>query len=215
MAIAHFVPFCEFDAAYISGLRAHDPTIESHFVEYFSPILKRKLRRHSSSWIQPSDVQQETFTRVLAAIRAGWKIHRPERLGAFVSGVCNNVLFELWRSGRRYEPLEDVDACRAEEGMLPHDMFVRGETARQTRLVLSRLSLKNKRLLEAIFLEETDRDQLCKELGVTRTNLRLLLHRAKKQFIDEYNKIWKASRRASLRLPVGKDGNHKSVALKQ
>src|SRR5262245_47383221 len=142
MAIAHFVPFCEFDAAYISGLKAHDPTIESHFVEYFSPILNRKLRRHSSSWIQPSDVQQETFTRVRGAIRRGWKIHRPERLGALVSGVCNNVLFELWRSGRRYEPLEDVDACRAEEGMLPHDMFVRGETARQTRLVLSRLSLK-------------------------------------------------------------------------
>src|SRR5215472_18982626 len=151
MATVQLAPSCQFDAAYISGLRAHDPAIESHFVEYFSPILRRKLRKHPSSWVQSSDVQQETFTRVLAAIHAGWKIRRPERLGAFVSGVCNNVLFELWRSGRRYEPLEDVDACRTEEGMLPHDMFVRGETARQTRLVLSRLSLKNKRLLEAIF----------------------------------------------------------------
>jgi RNA polymerase sigma-70 factor (ECF subfamily) len=203
MATAQFVPSCEFDAAYISGLRAHDPAIENHFVKYFSPILQRKLRRHSSSWILTSDVQQETFTRVLAAIRAGWKIHRPERLGAFVSGVCNNVLFELWRSGRRYQPLENVEPCRADEAMLPHDIFVRGETARQTRLVLSRLSVKNKRLLEAIFFEETDRDQLCEELGVSRTNLRLLLHRAKKQFIDEYNKVWKESRRRHRIFPGG------------
>jgi RNA polymerase sigma-70 factor (ECF subfamily) len=211
MATAEFVPSCEFNAAYISGLRAHDPTIENHFVEYFSPILKRKLRRHTSSWFQPSDIQQETFTRVLAAIRAGWKIHRPERLAAFVSGVCNNVLFEIWRSGRRFQPLEDIETRWPDEGMLPLDTLVRGETARQTQFILSRVSAKNRRLLEAIFLEEMDRDQLCQELGVSRAGLRLLLHRAKKQFLDEYNKVWKKGRGASLRLPGERVGAHGNV----
>ena len=199
MATAQYVPSCEFNAAYISALRAHDPTIESHFVEYFSSLLKYKLRGHRSSLVQSADVRQETLARVLAAVREGCKIQRPERLGAFVSGVCNNVLFELWRSRRRYQPLENGETERPDDAMLPHDMLVRGETARQTRLALSRLSGRKKRVLEAIFMEEMDRDQVCQELGVSGANLRLLLHRAKKQFLGEYNKIkTESAKRAEL-----------------
>ena len=195
MATVQLAPSCQFDAAYISGLRAHDPAIESHFVEYFSPILRRKLRKHPSSWVQSSDVQQETFTRVLAAIHAGWKIRQPERLGAFVSGVCNNVLFELWRSVRRYQPLDNVETERPDGRMLQHDMLVRRETASRIRSVLSRLSGRNRRLLEAIFFEEKDRNQLCEELGVSAAHLRLLLHRAKRQFLEEYKEVKRRKRK--------------------
>jgi RNA polymerase sigma-70 factor (ECF subfamily) len=189
MATAQFVPSCEFDAAYITGLRAHDPTIESHFVEYFSPILQRKLRRNSSHWGDSSDIQQETFTRVLTAIQAGDRIQRPERLGAFVMGVCNNVLFERWRSALRYQPLAVVETKRPDDATLPHDMLVRGETARHTQLVLSRLSRKNRRLLQAVFMEEMDRDEICKELSLKKPQLRILLLRAKRQFLKEHNRI--------------------------
>jgi len=37
-------------------------------------------------------------------------------------------------------------------------------------------------LLYAVFIEERDRDEVCREFGVDRDYLRVLLHRAKQEF---------------------------------
>jgi RNA polymerase sigma-70 factor (ECF subfamily) len=42
-------------------------------------------------------------------------------------------------------------------------------------------------VLRAIFFEERDKDEVCRELGITRDNLRLLLYRAKQKFKDLYD----------------------------
>ena len=43
-------------------------------------------------------------------------------------------------------------------------------------------------LLKAVFLEERDRDEVCREFGVDREYLRVLLFRAKQEFKTEYLK---------------------------
>ncbi len=43
-------------------------------------------------------------------------------------------------------------------------------------------------LLKAVFLDERDRDEVCREFGVDRDYLRVLLHRAKQEFKTEYVK---------------------------
>ena len=43
-------------------------------------------------------------------------------------------------------------------------------------------------LLKAVFLEQRDRDEVCREFGVDREYLRVLLHRAKREFKTEYLK---------------------------
>ena len=53
-------------------------------------------------------MRQETFTRVFAALRAG-KIRQPDRLGAFVNSMCNNVLLEHYRASSRDSSLEDEE----------------------------------------------------------------------------------------------------------
>src|SRR5215472_8752750 len=199
MTTAPLMHSFQFDAAYISGLREHDPTIQSHFVEYFSPILQRKLHRHSSHRINSSDIQQETFARVLAVIQAGGQIHRPESFGAFVLGVCSNVLLERWRSDQRYQPLAMAEPERLDDALLPHEMLIRAETAHDTQRVLSRLSGKNRKILEGIFMEETKRDEICEQLGVSRAQLRMLLLRAKRQFLKEHNRIRSRERKPGSR----------------
>jgi RNA polymerase sigma-70 factor (ECF subfamily) len=42
--------------------------------------------------------------------------------------------------------------------------------------------------LQAVFLEERDKDEVCTELGVDRDYLRVLLHRAKGSFRTIYSK---------------------------
>ena len=53
------------------------------------------------------DAIQETFLRVLKVVRQPDGIQSPGGFGSFVNSVCNNVLFELYRSQSRVDPLGD------------------------------------------------------------------------------------------------------------
>ena len=52
--------------------------------------------------------------------------------------------------------------------------------------VCVRIEREQYNVLKAVFLEERDRDEVCREFGVDRSYLRVLLHRAKQEFKSEY-----------------------------
>jgi RNA polymerase sigma-70 factor, ECF subfamily len=54
--------------------------------------------------------------------------------------------------------------------------------------ILQGMPVKDRDLLKAVFLDERDRDDVCREFGVEREYLRVLLHRAKQEFKVEYVK---------------------------
>ena len=100
--------FQSFDESYVERLRAGDFRTQEHFVAYFSELLQLKLRSRLHSPQAIEDVRQETFARVLAALR-GSKIRQPERLGAYVNSMCNNVLLEHYRASQRDSSIEDEE----------------------------------------------------------------------------------------------------------
>jgi RNA polymerase sigma factor (sigma-70 family) len=57
--------------------------------------------------------------------------------------------------------------------------LVSEERKRIVREVLEELSQKDRSLLRAVFFEEREKAEVCRELGVDRDYLRVLLHRAK------------------------------------
>src|SRR5258708_15314980 len=154
MAASQMLPYYQFDADYLSGLKARDPGVENHFVSYFSSMMQMKLRRRLGSSEQISDVCQETFARVLAAIRADYRIRQPERLAAFVSAVCTNVLQELFRAGARYTALEDLADEPHDGAKSPEAILASRESTRDLHRALSRVSGNDRRVLAAVFLEE-------------------------------------------------------------
>ena len=56
------------------------------------------------------------------------------------------------------------------------------------RRILDTLPKRDRQLLRAIFLEEKDKDEVCRLFQVDRGYLRVLLHRAKKSFKTNYKK---------------------------
>src|SRR5215471_786062 len=106
------VQFHTFDAAYVENLCAGDFATQEHFVRYFTELLHLKLRSRLRSPQAIEDVRQETFARVFASLRKGGVLRQPERLGAFVNTVCNNVLFEHYRASSRSQPLEDEASAK-------------------------------------------------------------------------------------------------------
>jgi RNA polymerase sigma-70 factor (ECF subfamily) len=175
------VEFFSFDASYLERLAAGDPDIERHFSEYFSELILIKLRARQYAKNVIEDVRQETFLRVLQAVRRKG-IRELERIGAYINSVCNNVVLEFGRSGAKLtftdEGAPEVPDNRADS---EQELVTREESA-QVRSVLSQMSPRNRQLLSAVFLEERPNEEVCKQFNVDQNYLRVLLFRARAQF---------------------------------
>jgi RNA polymerase sigma-70 factor (ECF subfamily) len=181
--------FREFDASYIDNLRAGDLRTQEHFVAYFTELLHLKLRSRLQSPHAIEDVRQETFARVLTSLRKEGALRRPECLGAFVNTVCNNVLFEHYRMSSRSQSLDEEgqpELPAANTDVL--GMVAAKQLTAKVREILLDLPERDRLLLKAVFLDERDRDEVCRERGVDREYLRVLLHRAKQTFKTAYVK---------------------------
>ena len=181
--------FQTFDEAYVERLREGDFRTQEHFVAYFSELIQLKLRSRLHSPQAIEDVRQETFARVFAALRSEGRIRQPERLGAFVNSLCNNVLLEYYRASQRDTSLEDEE----DQDFPAKDVDIFGAVAakqmgEKVREILEELPERDRRLLREIFIEERDKDEVCRDFGVDRDYLRVLLHRAKQSFKSQYLK---------------------------
>ncbi len=170
-----------FDEAYVQRLRAADPATQQHFVAYFSELILIKLRARYLQQHVIDDIRQETFARVLAILKRESGLEHPERLGAFVNSVCNNVMMEQFRSSTRAQGFEE-DFDPPDQNVDMDRALVCEQAQKQVKQVLAKLPERDRQILKQVFLEEKDKDQICRDMGVDRDYLRVLLHRAKSQF---------------------------------
>jgi RNA polymerase sigma-70 factor (ECF subfamily) len=184
------VQFHAFDRHYLEQLSSGDFRTQEHFVSYFSELIRLKLSKRLHSRSEVEDARQETFARVFAALRKPDGIREPERLGAFVNSVCNNVLLEYYRSASQEATSDDEEAGIniPDPAISVVDVIANRQTQRKVREILDQLQEKDRRLIKEVFLEERDKDEVCRDLGVDREYLRVLLHRAKKSFKSIYLK---------------------------
>ena len=145
--------FFRFDRADLERLRNGDPATEHRFTVYFEKLLGIKLRSRSISPDKVEDLRRETFIRVISAVRKG-AVRQPERFGAFVNSICNNVLLEYYRTARKNQ--EIVETRQETPEMVP-DMALNLEGMMASGEILGKESL-------------ITQDQLQKALEFQRTN---------------------------------------------
>ena len=181
--------FHSFDEAYVERLRAGDFRTQEHFRVYFTALIQVKLRSRLQSREAIEDVRQETFARFYVALREE-KIVHPERLGSFINSVCNNVLLEHYRTTARHGSLDDDDERKEFPSPVldPLARLTAQEIQQKVREILDQLPERDRRLLREVFLEERNKDEVCRDFGVDREYLRVLLHRAKQSFKSSYLK---------------------------
>ena len=178
--------FHSFDQDYLRRLASGDAAVEHHFSSYFGELLSLKLRVRIRSPQLLEDIRQETLLRVLQIVRKKG-VEQPERFGAFVSSVCNNVLMEQVRGEMRH-PLAEAEYDAVDERIDLDRPLVTGQQQRQVEAVLDELPAKDCELLRMIFFEERDKSEICKRFDVGEDYLRVLLHRAKARFRSLYTK---------------------------
>jgi RNA polymerase sigma-70 factor (ECF subfamily) len=180
--------FYVFDESYLSRLCSGDFRTEEHFVGYFGELIRLKLRSRLRSPQAIEDVRQETFVRVFTTLRKDG-LRQPEKLGAFVNSICNNVLMEQYRASSRNAPMEE-----GQETEIPDTSIDVIQALEQRQMeekvheILEELPEKERRILKEVFIDERDKDEVCRDFGVDRNYLRVLLHRAKQAFKASYLK---------------------------
>lgn len=192
-------PFA-FDSRYIDGLRESDPEVEAHFVDHFNPILLRLLRGKVRCADLARDLRQEVFLRVLTALRSGARVDKPAQFEGFVIGVGCNVARETYRKQSRMVALSMLEDEPA--GNLPSafSLVVTQEMRTHVRSVLARLNAAERAVLTSILMEKQNKDMLCRRMGISRSYLRVLLFRAKREFIRRHGRLPELNRRRVRKL---------------
>jgi RNA polymerase sigma-70 factor (ECF subfamily) len=192
-----------FDEDYVRRLREGDPATATHFHGYFRDLLLLKLRRRLPSLEAIDEVRQEVFTRCIAGLP---ELKDPRKLGAFVNSICRNVLMEYYRAESRTDSLDDQSDIAGNGNV--ETTFESTRTAARVRRVLKTLPDRDAEILRAVFLEEADKDEICRRFGIERDYLRVLLHRAKEKFKAHY------LRRKSGRMSIFETfGGHTSLPV--
>jgi RNA polymerase sigma-70 factor (ECF subfamily) len=176
-----------FDDDYVRRLRDGDPDTVEHYVRYFKVPLTVKLRRRRLQNSDIEDIIQITHVRVFQQLQSEEGIRDGHGFGAWVHTACTHVAQEFER--KRHETVElDAELQSKDEGALRE--FITKETRLRVRRVLQSLARKDKRdaeILRDLYLKELEKDEICRQYGVDRNYLRVLLYRALKKFRDEYD----------------------------
>jgi RNA polymerase sigma-70 factor (ECF subfamily) len=124
------------------------------------------------------DLVQETMTRLMVAHRSG-KILNPDAIGAFVNGICRNVVSEYRRKNLHNEPMPEV-VPEPENRRIPEaEAF---ELRQAIAHGLDQLPDRDRKILREFYLEEKPRADIMRQMGLSDENFRVALFRAKERF---------------------------------
>jgi RNA polymerase sigma-70 factor (ECF subfamily) len=166
---------------FLDALNRHNSDAEHSLVASFHRSVQIKLHMHLQSHQLVEDASQEVFVRLLTYFRKGNTLQDPAALPAFIHSVCWNVAMEHSRAHRRHAQLSENAPELPGIEVADHSLIGR-ERADLVRRILYELSDKDRELLQRAFLNEEDKDRLCKDLRVARSYLRVLLFRARARF---------------------------------
>jgi len=133
------------------------------------------------------DIVQDALMRFMVAAREN-KIQNPAAIGAFLNGICRNVVSEYRRRNMRDEPMPEVVPEPPGKSIPESQLFELRQAILQG---MEQLSERDRRVLRAFYLEEKSKEEILQQTGMTDDNFRVVLCRAKERFRAIYLELTK------------------------
>jgi RNA polymerase sigma-70 factor, ECF subfamily len=128
------------------------------------------------------DLVQESLARFIRAEQSQ-KIRNTEEFGAFLNGVCRNVILEYRRKMKR-EPGLDLDTPIPDTAIRPEAEILEMRDAIDHGL--AELAERDRTILRALYLDGREKDEICLEWNMSDAQFRVVLFRAKERFRRAY-----------------------------
>lgn len=172
---------------------------EDELVRRYSRGLIYLLRRRTSDPQLSLDVCQETLRIAIEKLRRE-PIDQPEHLAAFLRGTALNLVSSERRKFARRATTADSDAVDAvaDHTAGPFDNVSTEQTQRVVRALLQELTVpRDREILIRTYLDDEDKESICRALGVDSAHYNRVLFRAKQRFREL---IERTARAAGLRV---------------
>jgi RNA polymerase sigma-70 factor (ECF subfamily) len=128
------------------------------------------------------DVVQESLRRYLVSVQEA-KIRTPDAAGAFLNGICRNVISEYRRKMFRDLPMPEVVPEPPAKTIAASDLF---ELRDAIADAMRQLSARDRHVLQLFYLEECSVQQILEATHLSEGNFRVVLCRAKDRFRQIY-----------------------------
>src|SRR5688500_8472060 len=165
--------------------RERDTSAESPPIRQFEHGLRVLLRRRTGGDAGlPQDLVQETLLVVIQRLR-GAGIDEPQRLAAFAAQTARNLAIASLRKAERQKTDVDSDATNrnADPGQGVVGIASDREAALAVRALLRELPQPRDRLmLKRFYLDDHDKDTICREMDLTEAAFNQALSRARRRF---------------------------------
>jgi RNA polymerase sigma-70 factor (ECF subfamily) len=176
--------------AELEALRNRNPEAVRRHIYGNKDYLRSVLRRYTETDETARDLLQETFFQALRSLP---NFRGESKLTTWLYSIAKNVALARYRSDKRRSPLEAETLSRvaAENGERagggthsswdPAEETTRNEETTLVREALTELSDNYREVIELRDLQELSTKEVAERLDLTRVNVRVRLHRARKK----------------------------------
>jgi len=170
-------------AELVHRIQGGDADAEAEFVRRYRQGVKMIVARSSRDRSIVEDLCQDVLATALQKIRAG-AIRGPERLSGFVAGLARTLVIEHFRKVSTRSAIEArLPPPPTTVGPSAVDDLVQQDRAAIVRAVLAELdSERDREILFRYYLEEDDKEQICRDLGLTPLHFNRVLFRARERY---------------------------------
>lgn len=178
--------------AELEALRNRDPAAIRRHIYGSRAFIKNVLRRFTETEETAEDLLQETFFQALRSLP---DFRGESKLSTWLYSIAKNVALARYRKEKRRSPLEEETLTRvaAQEDPAgaspsgppptwnPVEETTRNEEKEMLHEALETLSDNYREVIELRDLEELSTEETAERLDLTRVNVRVRLHRARKK----------------------------------
>jgi RNA polymerase sigma-70 factor (ECF subfamily) len=169
------------DGDVVARIAAGDRAAEADFVRKYERGVRILVRRHC----RPNDpvaddLAQDVLTSVLERLRAG-AIRDAAALPAYLQAAIAHTTGAEYRSRRRTEPASVLDTYASEES--PSDHLSSHQLRQLLKTLLEQLPVaRDREILARFYLDELDKDDVCRQLGIDMSHFHRVVFRARERF---------------------------------
>jgi RNA polymerase sigma-70 factor (ECF subfamily) len=179
----------ESPATLVGRILSGDVSAEAELVDRYHRGVNMILLRAAGQRSIAEDLVQDTFRLSLEKIRRG-DLREPEKLSGFICNIARNLAIAHFRRTSRQETLEEQAGLSPVSHEDPLQHVLSAEKAAIVRRILDELrSSRDRDVLYRFYLAEQDKQQICRELGLTSLHFNRVLFRARERYKELYEKL--------------------------
>lgn len=164
----------EFDRELIVRAQGGDALAQEAIVKHYSPMVFRLISRFFRSREDVEDLAQDVFLKLFARIE---QVRPDENFSGWLARVTVNTCYDELRKTRRRKTAMEIYGPQFEPSVAPREP----ESFGKARIALQGLDPKLRIPLILKEVEEMSVEEIARTMGLTQTNVKVRLFRARKK----------------------------------